>query len=151
MQRHDWSSTSPKEPMLHLSLSPCTCSRFAARIQFRHWCLHIDNHSLSTHLLHSLLRIYIPSRVWDLASEASDTEWKKIIIIFHIKIHDISPGAIQKSNWFESHMSHEFIFQIWRRYHKKWDFLETIYITPPPPPPPPPPHTHTHRRTHTHI
>ncbi len=35
MQRHDWSSTSPKEPMLHLSLSPCTGYQFAARIQFK--------------------------------------------------------------------------------------------------------------------
>ncbi len=24
-------------------------------------------------------------------------------------------------------MSYEFIFQIWRRYHEKWDFSETIY------------------------
>ncbi len=37
------------------------------------------------------------------------------------KIHEISPGAIQKSN-----RSHEFIFKIWR-YHEKCDFPETIY------------------------
>ncbi len=30
-------------------------------------------------------------------------------------------------------MSYEFIFQIWRRYHEKWDFPETIYSPPPPP------------------
>ncbi len=36
MRRHDWSSTSPKEPMLHLSLSPCTgYQSAAARIQFK--------------------------------------------------------------------------------------------------------------------
>ncbi len=28
-------------------------------------------------------------------------------------------------------MSHEFIFQIWRRYHDKFDFPETIYTPPP--------------------
>ncbi len=31
-------------------------------------------------------------------------------------------------------MSHEFIFQIWRRYHDKFDFPKTIYTPPPPTP-----------------
>ncbi len=39
-QRHDWSSTSPKEPMLHLSLSPCTGSRLQLASSSRHWCLY---------------------------------------------------------------------------------------------------------------
>ncbi len=42
MQRHDWSSTSPKEPMLHLSLSPCTGYRLQLASSSRHWCLHIE-------------------------------------------------------------------------------------------------------------
>ncbi len=41
MQRHDWSSTSPKEPMLHLSLSPCTGYQLQLASSSRHWCLHI--------------------------------------------------------------------------------------------------------------
>ncbi len=41
MQQHDWSSTSPKEPMLHLSLPPCTGSRLQLASSSRHWCLHI--------------------------------------------------------------------------------------------------------------
>ncbi len=42
MQRHDWSSTSPKEPMLHLSLCPCTGSQLQLASSSRHWCLHIE-------------------------------------------------------------------------------------------------------------
>ncbi len=38
MQRHDWSSTSPKEPMLHLSSSPCTGYRLKLASSLRHWC-----------------------------------------------------------------------------------------------------------------
>ncbi len=77
MQRHDWSSTSPKEPMLHLSL----CLHWlpvAARIQFKTLMLAYRTitgsaptyfHSITNlHPLqkpayfHSLLQIYIPSR-----------------------------------------------------------------------------------------
>ncbi len=39
---HDWSSTSPKEPMLHLSLSPCPGSRLQLASSSRHWCFHIE-------------------------------------------------------------------------------------------------------------
>ncbi len=39
--RHDWSSTSPKEHMLHLSLSPCTGYPLQLASSSRHWCLHI--------------------------------------------------------------------------------------------------------------
>ncbi len=41
MQRHDWSSTSPKEPMLYLSLSPYTGYQLQLSSSSRHWCLHI--------------------------------------------------------------------------------------------------------------
>ncbi len=34
--RHDWSSTSPKEPMLHLSLSPCTGYQLQLASSSRH-------------------------------------------------------------------------------------------------------------------
>ncbi len=42
MQRHDWSSTSPKEPMLHLSLCSCTGYQLQLASSSRHWCLHIE-------------------------------------------------------------------------------------------------------------
>ncbi len=42
MQRHDWSSTSPKEHMLHLSLSPCTGYQLQLVSSLRHWWLHIE-------------------------------------------------------------------------------------------------------------
>ncbi len=71
MRRHDWSSTSPKEPMLHLSLSPCTgYQSAAARIQFKTLMLayRTTTGSAPTYF-HSLLRIYIPSRSLRSASE----------------------------------------------------------------------------------
>ncbi len=42
MQRHDWSSTSQKKPMLHLSLSPYTGYQLQLASSSRHWCLHIE-------------------------------------------------------------------------------------------------------------
>ncbi len=42
MQRHDWSSAIPKEPMLHPSLSPWTGSRLQLTSSSRHWCCHIE-------------------------------------------------------------------------------------------------------------
>ncbi len=42
MQRHDWSSTSQKEPMLHLSSSPCTGYQLQLASSLRHWCLHTE-------------------------------------------------------------------------------------------------------------
>ncbi len=42
IQRHDWYSTSPKEHMLHLSLSPCTGSQLQLASSSRRWCLHIE-------------------------------------------------------------------------------------------------------------
>ncbi len=74
MQRHDWSSTSPKEPMLHLSLSPCTGYRFQLASSSRHWCLHIEQPQAqhpptSTHYYESTS----PPEVWDLL--VSDASW----------------------------------------------------------------------------
>ncbi len=68
MQRHDWSSTSPKEPMLHLSSSPCTGYQLQLASSSRHWCLHTERPQ-AQHYFHSLLRIYIPSRSLRSASE----------------------------------------------------------------------------------
>ncbi len=67
MQRHDWSSTSPKEPMLHLSLSPCTGYQLQLASSSRHWCLHIEQPQAqhpptSTHYYESTS----PPEVWDL-------------------------------------------------------------------------------------
>ncbi len=42
IQRHDWFSVNPKEPMLHLSLSPCTGYRLQLASSSKHWCLHIE-------------------------------------------------------------------------------------------------------------
>ncbi len=62
-QRHDWFSTSPKEHMLHLSLSPCTGYQLQLVSSSRYWCLHIRTTTGSApSYFHSLLQIYIPSR-----------------------------------------------------------------------------------------
>ncbi len=59
IQLHDWSSMNPKGPMSHLSLSPCTGSRF----KFKKLMLayRTATGSAPTYF-HPLLRIYIPSR-----------------------------------------------------------------------------------------
>ncbi len=74
MQRHDWSSTSPKEPMSHLSLCPCTGYQLQLASSSRHWCLHIEqpqaqHPSTSTHYYESTS----PPEVWDLL--VSDASW----------------------------------------------------------------------------
>ncbi len=74
MQRHDWSSTSPKEPMLHLSLSPCTGYQLQLASSSRHWCLHIEQPQAqhpptSTHYY----EFTTPPEVWDLL--VSDASW----------------------------------------------------------------------------
>ncbi len=74
MQRHDWSSTSPKEPMLHLSLCPCTGYQLQLASSSRHWCLHIEQPQAqhpptSTHYYESTS----PPEVWDLL--VSDASW----------------------------------------------------------------------------
>ncbi len=74
MQRHDWSSTSPKEPMLHLSLSPCTGYQLQLASSSRHWCLHLEQPQAqhpptSTHYY----EFTSPPEVWDLL--VSDASW----------------------------------------------------------------------------
>ncbi len=70
MQRHDWSSTSPKEPMLHLSLSPCTGYQLPVHIKFKTLMLAYRTTTGSApSFFHSLLQIYIPSRSLRSASE----------------------------------------------------------------------------------
>ncbi len=69
MQRHDWSSANPKEPMSHLSLSPCWLP-FAARIKFKTLMLAYRTATGSAPAyFHSLMTIYIPSRSLRSASE----------------------------------------------------------------------------------
>ncbi len=74
MQRHDWSSTSPKEPMLHLSSSLCTGYQWQLASSSRHWCLHTERPQAqhpptSTHYYESTS----PPEVWDLL--LSDALW----------------------------------------------------------------------------
>ncbi len=74
MQRHDWSSTSPREPMLHLSLSPCTGYQLQLASSSRHWCLHIEQSQAqhpptSTHYY----ELASPPEAWDLL--VSDASW----------------------------------------------------------------------------
>ncbi len=74
MQRHDWSSTSPKEHMLHLSLSPCTGYELQLVSSSRHLWLHIEQPQaqhppMSTHYYKSTS----PPEVWDLL--VSDASW----------------------------------------------------------------------------
>ncbi len=74
MQRHDWSSTSPREPMLHLSLSPCTGYQLQLASSSRHWCLHIEQSQAqhpptSTHYY----KLTSPPEAWDLL--VSDASW----------------------------------------------------------------------------
>ncbi len=42
LQRHDWSSTNPKEPLLNLSLSPFTGFGLQLKSSSKHRCLHIE-------------------------------------------------------------------------------------------------------------
>ncbi len=74
MQRNDWSLTSPIEPMIHLSLSPCICYQLQLASSSRHWCLHIEQPQAqhpptSTHCYKSTT----PPEVWDLL--VSDASW----------------------------------------------------------------------------
>ncbi len=67
MQRHDWSSRSPKETMLHLSSSHCTGYQWQLASSSRHWCLHTERPQAqhpptSTHYYESTS----PPEVWDL-------------------------------------------------------------------------------------
>ncbi len=69
MQRHDWSSTSPKEPMLHLSSSPCTGYQWQLASSSRHWCLHTErpqaqHHPTSTHYYESTSPPEVSDALW---------------------------------------------------------------------------------------
>ncbi len=69
MQRHDWSSMSQKNPCYtSLHLTALATSGSSHQVQDTDACIQND-HRLSTLLLHSLLRIYIPSRSLRSASE----------------------------------------------------------------------------------
>ncbi len=74
MQRHDWSSMSPKEHMSHLSLSPCTGYQLQLTSSSRQCCLHIEQPQgqhppRSTHYYEYTS---LPE-VWDLL--VSDASW----------------------------------------------------------------------------
>ncbi len=85
MQRHDWSSTSPKEPMLHLSSSHCTGYQWQLASSSRHWCLHTERpQAQHPPYFHSLLRIYIPSRSLRSASE-------RRLVVHHREAQNHSP------------------------------------------------------------
>ncbi len=70
MLRHDWSSMSPKEPMLHPLFISLHWLPVAARIKFKTLMLAYRTTTGSApSYFHSLLRIYIPSRSLRSASE----------------------------------------------------------------------------------
>ncbi len=74
MQRHDWSSTSQKEHMLHLSSSPFTGYQLQLASSSKHWCLHLEQPQAqypptSTHYY----EFTSPPEVWDLL--VSDASW----------------------------------------------------------------------------
>ncbi len=112
MQRHDWSSTSPKEylsllhlQMLHLSLSPCTGYQLQLVSSSRHWWLHIEQQQAlhpptSTHYYESTS----PPEVWDLlVSDASCTITERLkitlqnILIHHSWLVDDLPTPIRNA------------------------------------------------------
>ncbi len=85
MQRYDWSSANPKEPMSHLYLSPCTGSRLQLASSSRHWCLHIEQPQAQHPPTSTPLWQYTsPPEVWDL--RVSDTSW-----CHHREAHNHSP------------------------------------------------------------
>ncbi len=74
MQQHDWSSTNPKEAMLHLSLPSSTGYQLQLASSSRHWFLHIEQPQAqhpptSTHYY----EFTSPPEVWDLL--VSDASW----------------------------------------------------------------------------
>ncbi len=74
MQRHDWSSTSPKGPTLHPSLSPCTGYLLWLALSLRHWCLRIEQPQVQppSTSTHSYRSTFTPE-AWDL--KVSDASW----------------------------------------------------------------------------
>ncbi len=73
MKRHDWSSTSPKEHMLHLSLSPCTGYQLQLVSSLRHWWLHIEQPQAQPPPTSTHYESTSPPEVWDLL--VSDASW----------------------------------------------------------------------------
>ncbi len=66
-----------------------------------HWCLFKEDIlGITIHNPELIMLKKIKSyRDWSALKKVYHIEWKKImIIVFHIKIHEISPEAIQKSN-----------------------------------------------------
>ncbi len=90
MQRHDWSSMSPKEPMLHLSSSHCTGYQWQLASSSDTDALHTERPQLSTLLLPlTMTNFYIPPEVWDLlVSDACGTITERLkITLQNILIH----------------------------------------------------------------
>ncbi len=85
MQRHKWSSTSPKEPMLHLCLSPCTGCRLWLTLSSRHWCLRIGS---APSYFHSLLRISLQkSEIYEWTTPRSTITDRLKITFQNILVH----------------------------------------------------------------
>ncbi len=139
MQWHDWSSTSPKEPMLHLSLSPCTGYQLQLASSSRHWCLHIEQPQgqhppTSTHYY----TFTPPPEVWDLL--VSDASWYHHReaqnhspehsrspflaggMIFPPPSRILDPCQSSSNNW------KLFSFNTTWLHHKKNEFLPLFYI-----------------------
>ncbi len=100
MQRHNWSSMTPKEPMLHLSLSPCTGYQLQFTSSSRHWCLHIEQPQAqhpptSTHYY----EFTSPPEVWDLL--VSDALW-----YHHREAQNHSPEHSRSRSWLVEWSSH---------------------------------------------
>ncbi len=72
-----------------------------------------------------------PFGLYYLSSRVDNTEWKMIIIVFHIKILEISPGAIQKSNGLKVTCLMRLYFKSEEDTMKNLIFLR-LYIAPPP-------------------
>ncbi len=76
MQQHDWSSATPKGPMSHLSLSPCTGSWLQPDSSSRHWCLHIEQPQ-AQHPPTSLYQSTSPPEAWDLRVSIASWDHRK--------------------------------------------------------------------------
>ncbi len=102
MQRHDWSSRSPKEPMLHLSSSHCTGYQWQLASSSRHWCLHTERPQ-AQHPPTSSYRIYIPpSR--DLVTTPCRYHHRELKITLKISSHlmvNIFPPLLDPVNFQE--------------------------------------------------
>ncbi len=103
MQRHDWSSTSPKEPMLHLSIS-LHWLPVAARIKFKTLMLANRTTTGSALLPLTITNLHPPPEVWDLlVSDAFGTITERLkitlqnILIHHSWMMDNLPTPIRNA------------------------------------------------------